>query len=138
VFDRVNAEVEDLTISIDPVENRGFEYHAGVTFTLFARDVRGELGRGGRYRTGMANGEDEPATGVTLFMDSIVRALPAPRSARRIFVPAGTPSEVGSRLRAEGWVTVNGLEETADPAIQAARQRCAHVFIDGESQKVNT
>ncbi len=138
VFERVSAEVEDLTISIDPVENRGFEYHTGVTFTLFARDVRGELGRGGRYRTGMANGADEPATGVTLFMDSIVRALPAVRAPRRIFLPAGTPSGDGRRLRAEGWVTVNGLEDTADPANQAARHRCAHVFVDGEAHKVNT
>ncbi len=138
VFERVHAEIPDLTISIDPVENRGFEYHTGVTFTLFARDVRGELGRGGRYRAGMADGEGEPATGVTLFMDSIVRALPAPRVPPRIFLPAGTPSTEGRRLRAEGWVTVNGLEETSDPATQAARQRCTHVFIDGEAHKVNT
>jgi len=138
VFERVNAEVDDLTISIDPVENRGFEYHTGVTFTLFARNVRGELGRGGRYMAGMTDGEGEPATGVTLFMDSIVRSLPVPRVVRRILLPAGAPPSDGRRLRAEGWVTVNGLEPAPAPAKQAAMQRCTHVFIDGEAHKVDT
>ncbi len=138
VFERVDAEMDDVTISIDPLENRGFEYHTGVTFTLFARDVRGELGRGGRYMAGLADGEAEPATGVTLFMDSIVRSLPVPRIVRRIFLPAGTPSSEGRRLRAEGWVTVNGLDADRAPAEQAARQRCTHVFIDGEAHTVKT
>lgn len=138
VFERVSAEIGDLTISIDPVENRGFEYHTGVTFTLFARGVRGELGRGGRYLAGMAGGEGEPATGVTLFMDSIVRALPAPGVPRRIFLPAGTPSAEGRRLRAEGWVTVSGLEPVSDAAKHAAKQRCTHVFVDGAAHKVDT
>lgn len=138
VFEVVRAEAGDLTISIDPVENRGFEYHTGVTFTLFARGVRGELGRGGRYMAGMADGEGEPATGVTLFMDSIVRSLPVPRVVRRVFLPAGTPSSEGRRLRAQGWVTVNGLEQEPAPATQAAGQRCTHVFIDGDARKVDT
>lgn len=138
VFERVDTEVGDLTISIDPVENRGFEYHTGVTFTLFARNVRGELGRGGRYMAGMADGDGEPATGVTLFMDSIVRSLPAPREVRRIFLPAGTPPSEGRRLRAQGWVTVQGLEPELAPPKQAALQRCTHVLIDGEAHKVDT
>lgn len=138
VFERVKADVGDLTISIDPVENRGFEYHTGVTFTLFAKNVRGELGRGGRYMAGMAENAGEPATGVTLFMDSIVRALPAPGVSRRIFLPMGTRTADGARLRAEGWVTVNGLDGAADLTKQAILQRCSHVFIDGEARKVDT
>ena len=138
VLQRVAGETADLTISIDPLENRGFEYHTGVTFTLFARDVRGELGRGGRYMAGMADADGEPATGVSLFMDSILRALPAPSVARRIFLPAGTPAAEGGRLRADGWVTVSGLDEASDPAKNARLQRCTHVFIDGAPHKVDT
>ncbi len=138
VFERVNAEVADLTITVDPLENRGFEYHTGVTFTLFARGVREELGRGGRYMAGMPDGECEPATGVSLFMDSIVRAVPAPRDGRRIFVPAGTSSAHAVRLRAEGWITVAGLDDVSDTMGEAARQRCSHVFIDGKAHKVDT
>ncbi len=44
----------DLMLTVDPVEHRGFEYQTGTSFTLFSRGVRGELGRGGRYRAGEA------------------------------------------------------------------------------------
>jgi ATP phosphoribosyltransferase regulatory subunit len=45
----IRDDAPDLALTIDPVENRGFEYHSGISFSLFARGVRGELGRGGRY-----------------------------------------------------------------------------------------
>ncbi|MFQ5764685.1 MAG: ATP phosphoribosyltransferase regulatory subunit, partial [Rhodospirillales bacterium] len=96
VIARVRATRPDLALTLDPVENRGFEYHTGVTFTFFAKGVRGELGNGGRY---VANGDEEgtggePATGLTLFMDTVLQALPAPAPAPadRVFVPAGTPA----------------------------------------------
>ena len=63
----------DLSLTIDTVENRGFEYHTGITYTLFARGVSGELGRGGRYPAPAGDGT-EPATGFSLFMDTVLRA----------------------------------------------------------------
>ena len=41
----VETVAPDLKITIDPVENRGFEYHTGVSFVLFALGVRGERRR---------------------------------------------------------------------------------------------
>ncbi|MGE5506617.1 MAG: ATP phosphoribosyltransferase regulatory subunit [Actinomycetota bacterium] len=120
----VRAAAPDLTITIDPVENRGFEYHTGVSFTLFARSSSGELGRGGRYLAGGA----EPATGATLFMDAVLAALPGPRPAERVFVPAGTPKAWAQAFRAQGWVTIAGLETVADTAAEARRLGCGHVL----------
>ena len=68
VVELVREAAPDLSLTIDPVESRGFEYHTGVSFPLFALDVRDELGSGGRYLT--ATGE--PATGFTLFMDTLL------------------------------------------------------------------
>ena len=42
----------ELALTIDPIEWRGFEYHTGTSFSLFAGGVRTELGRGGRYSVG--------------------------------------------------------------------------------------
>ncbi|HEY0834045.1 MAG TPA: ATP phosphoribosyltransferase regulatory subunit, partial [Azospirillum sp.] len=39
----LHAARPDLTLTVDLVEHRGFEYQTGLSFTLFARDVRGEL-----------------------------------------------------------------------------------------------
>jgi ATP phosphoribosyltransferase regulatory subunit len=121
-----------LTVSVDTVERRGFEYHTGVTFALFSRRVTGELGRGGRYRTML----EEEATGVTLFMDTVLRALPPPGGLRRLFVPWGSDPAVASRLRREGWVTVAALDAGADAAAEAGRLGCSHVLVDDEPQPV--
>ena len=131
VADLVRAGAPEVTLTIDAVENRGFEYHSGVTFTFFALNVRGELGRGGRYAAGNGSGGQEPATGLSLFMDTVLRSLPAPPPARRVYLPAGTPAQEGSRLRGEGWVTVSGLGEAADVLAEAARLGCGHAFVDG-------
>jgi ATP phosphoribosyltransferase regulatory subunit len=126
---QLRPAMPDLAITIDPVENRGFEYHTGVSFTFFARGVRAELGRGGRYRTG--NGAGEPATGFTLYTDTILRALPERAPAPRLYLPPGSDPAVGRRLRAEGWVTAAGLMPVADVAAEAKRLHCSH-WLDGD------
>ncbi len=116
-------------LTIDPIEHRGFEYQTGVSFTLFGPGVRGELGRGGRYHAG---GGGEPATGFTLFMDTVLRALPAPERARRLYLPRGAPRGEAGRLRAEGWVVVAALDASGDAAAEAGRLGCTHALLDGE------
>ena len=86
----------NLTITIDPVETRGYKYHTGVTFTFFALNVRGELGRGGRYLVDDVNKNKmpEPATGASLYLDTILRALPTPTKRDRVLVSSSN-SEIG-------------------------------------------
>jgi ATP phosphoribosyltransferase regulatory subunit len=123
----------DLSLTIDPIENRGFEYHTGLSFTLFARGIRGELGRGGRY---LAGDPREPATGFTVYTDTVLRAVPAPPLRSRIYLPAGTPVETGRSLRAEGWATVAGLSPATAIADEARRLLCSHAWIDGAAVAV--
>ena len=102
----------NLTITIDPVETRGYEYHTGVTFTFFALNVRGELGRGGRYLVDDVNKNKmpEPATGASLYLDTILRALPTPKKRDRVLVSSSN-SEIAKQLREEGWITVEDFDE---------------------------
>ncbi len=122
VASRLGSALPGLAITVDPVENRGLEYHTGVSFTFYARGVRGELGRGGRYRTG----EGEPATGLTLYTDTILRALPSQTPPRRLYIPADSDATLAKRLRGDGWVTVAGLERVGDAAAEARRLNCSH------------
>ncbi len=133
VIARIREAAPGLALTIDPVEHRGFEYQTGVSFTLFADGVRGELGRGGRYRVD----GDEPAVGFTLFMDSVMRALPPPEKPRRLYLPAGTDRATAQRLRAEGWVAIAGLEPCENLRAEAARLGCGHVLIDGRPVAVD-
>lgn len=120
----IRLAAPDVVLTVDPVENRGFEYHAGISFTLFGRNLSGELGRGGRYLAGGV----EPATGATVFMDSVLAALPGSNPPRRIFVPVHTPRAWAQALRAQGWVTVAGLEPAADNQAEAERLGCGHLL----------
>lgn len=134
---RLRAALPDLTITIDPVEHRGFAYEAGLSFAFFAREVRGELGRGGRYLTGPA-GQEEPATGFTLYIDSVLRATPSVAMPQRIYLPFGTGLEEARALRAQGLATVSGLEPEPGNDIQAEARRlnCDLVWAKGAISEI--
>jgi ATP phosphoribosyltransferase regulatory subunit len=127
-----------LKITVDPTEHRGFEYHTGVGFTLFAPRVRGELGTGGRYHAEDRNGSDgeavEPATGATLYLETILRALPDPAPGERLFLPAGTTLDEARALREQGWTTLACLDPDTDPQAEALRLGCTHILAGGKPQ----
>ena len=133
VVTTIIARNPNLNLTIDTVENRGFEYHTGTTYTLFARGVHGELGRGGRYLAPAGNGT-EPATGFSLFMDTVQRALDRKIRPERLFVPHGTDPEQARQWRADGWIVVEGLEPTYNAAAEARRLNCSHLTNAGRIQ----
>src|SRR5436309_7300495 len=107
VLDGLAAAMPGLKVTVDPVENRGFEYHTGISFTFFARvdpehGPIGELDRGGRYQAGDPS-LPEPATGVTLYTVTILRTLPEPKPHRRVLVPLGIDRARLRELRGDGW-----------------------------------
>ena len=142
----IRQRTPDLLLTIDPVENRGFEYHTGVSFTIFARNIRGELGRGGRYVAGghqaetgytrRAPPEPQPSTGFTLYTDTVLRSLVFGPQPPRVFLPHGLAPAAGAALRADGWITVAGLGPVADATAEARRLACSHVLIDGKPAAV--
>jgi len=117
----------DLPLTVDPVEFRGYQYHTGVCMTLFAPGRQAELGRGGRYVCGDA----EPATGITLYPDTITRLAPPPALRQRLYLPHGTPAGEAASCRAQGFATIAGLTPSADAKTEARHLRCSHIFLDG-------
>jgi ATP phosphoribosyltransferase regulatory subunit len=123
----IRDRAPDLKLTIDPLEFRGFRYHTGVCVTVYAPGRHEELGRGGRYICG----DSEPATGMTLFPDALLRAADPPAPRARVFVPAGSGYDVAAELRRQGFATVAGLVAVDDPAAEARRLVCTHVLRDG-------
>jgi ATP phosphoribosyltransferase regulatory subunit len=120
----IQARAPTLKLTVDPIEFRGLRYHTGVCMTVYAPDCHEELGRGGRYLCG--NGE--PATGLTIYPDAVLRAAPAREAKCRVFVPSGAD---GNALRERGYATVAGLEPVSDCKAEAFRLGCSHVLIAG-------
>ncbi len=117
----------DLPLTADPVEFRGYQYHTGLCMTLFAPGRQAELGRGGRYLCG----DTEPATGITLYPDTIVRIAPSLVLRPRIYLPFGTLPEHATACRAQNFATVAGLAPNASALEEAARLGCSHIYKDG-------
>ncbi len=125
----IQARAPALRLTVDPVEFRGFRYHTGIAITVFAPNRHEELGRGGRY----LGGETEPATGLTLYPDAILRASP-PRPARpRLYLPAGTDPADAAQFRRLGYATVPELNGTAPATAEASRLGCTHLLRDGQA-----
>ncbi|NML07689.1 ATP phosphoribosyltransferase regulatory subunit [Sphingomonas sp. G-3-2-10] len=122
----------DVALTLDPTERHGFEYQSWIGFSIFARGVRGEIGRGGSYAVVHEDGREEPAVGFSLYADPILDAGIGGGERRRLFLPFGTDAAKGAELRAEGWVTVAALE--ADDTPQA--QLCSHVLGADGPEKV--
>lgn len=120
----VRDSLPDLALTIDPVEHRGFEYHSGLSFTVLAKGVRGELGRGGRYDAGSG----ESGMGFTLYLDAVLRAVPSAPAPVTVYLPKGTAPSVGNFLRGEGWSTLAGLTEMVSPKDEAKRLGCTHIW----------
>ncbi len=132
VVARLRAGMPRLALTVDPVEHRGFEYHNGVGFSIFAGRAQSELGRGGRY----VSGEGEPSTGFSLYLDALIQALPEPKPRSRIYLPPETARGVGVRLRRAGWVTLAGFDKDADARQEARRLGCSHLWRGGRAARV--
>ena len=116
-------------LTLDPTERHGFEYQSWLGFSLFARGVAGEVGRGGTYTILHEDGEEEAATGFSLYADALIDGAATP-ARRRLFLPYGTSETDGAALRAAGWVTVAALERADTPEAQLA----THVWVEGEAR----
>ena len=73
-------------VQIDLADMRGYHYHTGVIFAIYAKDRPDALARGGRYdEIGASFGRSRPATGFSLDLRELVRSAPMarPRAAVR-------------------------------------------------------
>ncbi len=123
----IQARAPSLKLTVDPLEFRDLPYHTGVCTAVYAAGRHEVLGRGGRY----VCGEDEPATGLTLYPDAVLRACAPPRLPARVFVPVGEEHAAAVRLRGEGFATVAALDPVDDPVAEAARLGCSHILRSG-------
>jgi ATP phosphoribosyltransferase regulatory subunit len=122
----------EAALTLDPTERHGFEYQSWLGFSIFARGVRGEIGRGGTYAVVHEDGREETAVGFSLYSDPILDAGLGADERRRLFLPVGTDPALAAALRADGWATVAGLDSGDTPEAQL----CSHVLGKNGPDKV--
>lgn len=121
-----------VSLTIDPLERRGFDYHQGIGFSILAPGVRGELGRGGRYST--QSPHDQPtelSTGVTLYLERVLQAVPATPTQDKLYVRKDQGLDHVISLTRDGYFIVIGDADPADNAAcqaEAAAQGATHIY----------
>ena len=61
----------DVRVTLDPTERHGFEYQSWFGFSLFVAGLPNAIGRGGSYVIAHPDGRNEPATGFSVYPDSL-------------------------------------------------------------------
>ncbi|MBP7251967.1 MAG: ATP phosphoribosyltransferase regulatory subunit [Alphaproteobacteria bacterium] len=125
---------------LDLVEYRGFEYHSGLGYTLFAHQPGVELGRGGRYHSKARGSVEpgEPATGFTFYSENLRAAMPEPVEERKLYLPFGTSPAQAERYRQQGFVTIAALSLDTDAKAEARRLGCTHLLIGQQLATLGT
>lgn len=74
VIARVSKNRPDITITLDPLEQRGFEYHQGLGFNLYAQEAKTPLAMGGSY----IGPNQAWSTGMTVYLETFRPLLKVP------------------------------------------------------------
>lgn len=130
VWDLLQGQGFAVPTMLDLVEYRGFEYHTGLGYTLFAHNPGVELGRGGRYHSKARGSVEpgEPATGFTFYSENLRAAMPEPEVERKLYLPFGTTPAQAEPYREQGFVTIAALTADADAAVAARLLGCTHLL----------
>lgn len=122
----------DWPITVDAAEQRGFDYHSGISFSIFVPGAQCEVGRGGRYLI-----DTEEATGFTLYVETL-RDLLKPRiSRKRLFIAQPLPASELRSLQGQGYATICALPNHSNDASEAKRLRCTHIYHEGKISELS-
>ena len=124
-----------VNIFLDLCEVDDKNYHSGVRFTFFAKNVRGEIARGGRYIVNRVNRNDV-GTGFTCYMDTILRASSIKIEEKKILIPFDSLKTIIKDLIKKKYSVVKHQEKNKISKKIAKAQRCQYYLDKNIVKKV--
>jgi ATP phosphoribosyltransferase regulatory subunit len=128
-LDRLTA-MEDMPVSIDLADLRGYHYHSGAAFAAYCAGLPNAIALGGRYDgVGKAFGRARPATGFTLYLLELARLAPAAPASGCIRAPRMDDPALDAamaNLRGEGEVVIQDLPGHEN---EADERRCERELV---------
>jgi ATP phosphoribosyltransferase regulatory subunit len=131
---------QDMDVSIDLADLRGYAYYTGMRFAVFSHGIKGEpveVARGGRYdEVGAIFGRNRPAVGFSLDLKELVSAVAPCPLVGAIRAPWSMDAQLRqaiSALRSEGHTVVcvlPGHEHQVDE-FRCDRELVSDVANDG-------
>ena len=112
-----------VNITLDPLENRGFKYHSGLSFTIFSKNFRGEIAKGGRYLT-VSN---ETATGCTIYTEKIYNTSKDFTENKLVYIPFLNINDANNIIN-KGYDIIFGTRENDNIEQEAYQMGCKYIF----------
>jgi ATP phosphoribosyltransferase regulatory subunit len=128
----VQTHWPQINVGVDATELRGYHYHTGLVFAVYAPNFAMPLAKGGRYDgVGQAFGRARPATGFSCDLYTLTGYLP--ESAQQVVVaPAGRDVALLAAIataRAEGNVVVQALNANEKFDAYAVNESATHMLV---------
>ena len=112
-LERLADALDDLPLSFDLADLRGYHYHSGLVFAAYCGDSPSAIALGGRYDSvGAAFGRGRPATGFSMDLREVALRATAPEPQRGVLAPLDDDADLReaiASLRASGTVVVCAL-----------------------------
>jgi len=103
IYSNFKSKYPEVNFFLDLSESNYLDYHTGTRFTFYAKNVRGEIARGGRYIS-KEDSNSESSTGFTCYMDTIMRASSFIEKNNKILIPFDTSVERKKELINNGYI----------------------------------
>ena len=134
IADILLKKFNKYNFTVDLLERKGFEYHTGITFSVFCLKSNKEICRGGRYLTS----NSENAVGSTFFLNQFANVSEEKDlNNKKILIPYGLVNDKNVyNLRKKGWVTIQNFSKKQD-ATTAKSYKCKFMLKNNKIKKVN-
>ncbi len=129
ICEKIKVIHPQIKITIDPIENRGFNYYSGIGFAIFSSNIKRELGFGGEY-TIKLNGKNQTGMGLSILFDGLLRTANIKDNQKRVFIPYKHDSTILSELRENGWITIISHNKKENLIEEAKKYKCSHILND--------
>ncbi len=133
VINIVRKNDNSIKLSIDPLENSGFKYHTGITFTIFSDKLKGEIAKGGSYNilTG------ETATGCTIYTEKVYPNLMLNLDKDLVYIPYLNMKDADKIVK-KGYRIVFGSVPNSDFEKEASEMKCKYIWKDNTILKLKS
>ena len=131
VLELIQANTDTFKLSVDILENRGFKYHTGLTFTVFSENFRGEIAKGGRYKTVT----DETATGFTIYTEKLNLKSKSEENEKLVFIPYLNMDDAQTIIQ-KGYKVVFGTNSDINFEKEASEMKCEYIWKNNQIVKL--
>ena len=133
VIDIIRKNDKSIKLSIDPLENRGFKYHTGITFTIFSDKLKGEIAKGGSYNISTG----ETATGCTIYTEKVYPNLMLNLDKDLVYIPYLNMKDADEIIK-KGYRIVFGSVSNSEFEKEASEMNCKYIWKDNTILKLKS